>query len=246
MQLNLIGTKLDGYYNVLEKAKKLVLQESERKVIEVSQTLKSIQQKWTKYKESVDRTKIERWCKSDYFDLGDGLANLKVKINEVHDEVASVTDDNVATATNRELALTKVEVIENEMEYFMKARNLAQAYSAELNALSAKMWICLRNDLSEISQFFVKWKKDIVQLNEANVEVGVFQNLEEIGSLVPILKYCTGELFKEVHWTELLQGRLQLSTDISIENLLFRHFIEANEILLQPCTIAYIEDLQTR
>lgn len=239
MQLSDIDTKLDDYSNVLEKAEELVIHQIERKMIELSESMKSFHQKWTEYKVNTGKMNIGKCTESDYFDLRESLAKLKAKINVVNGEAASIAVE--------ELTLTELETIESEIELFIKARNLANVYSAEFNALSGRMWISLRNDLVKISQFIIKWKRDVAQLDGViDICNGDFQYLKEIGSIVPILKYCTGEDFKEVHWTELLQGRLQLSTAISIESLQFRHFIEAYEILLEPSSISYIEDLQNR
>lgn len=89
---------------------------------------------------------------------------------------------------------------------------------------------------------------------------------------MPALKYCKSDAFKEViihpyyqhhhvlsghhrthvfiilqdHWTELLQGKLQLSKDIRVEKLRVEHFLSRLDILMEPATLSFVKSLQAR
>lgn len=48
------------------------------------------------------------------------------------------------------------------------------------------------------------------------------------------------------HWTELLQGKLQLSKDIRVEKLRVEHFLSRLDILMEPATLSFVKSLQAR
>ena len=62
--------------------------------------------------------------------------------------------------------------------------------------------------------FGTKWaealKASFVKGSYDAVADHIITTVEKIKKSIPALKYCQGEPFKEDHWTELLQGKLQV------------------------------------
>jgi dynein heavy chain 2 len=74
----------------------------------------------------------------------------------------------------------------------------------------------------------------------------IISTVEKIKKCIPALKYCQGEPFKEDHWTELLQGRLQLAKEVKRENVKVEHFLSRLDILMEPSTLSFVKNLQAR
>jgi hypothetical protein len=53
----------------------------------------------------------------------------------------------------------------------------------------------------------------------------IISTVEKMKKSIPALKYCQGEPFKEDHWTELLQGRLQLAKEVRIYICIYIYYI---------------------
>ena len=221
----------------MNEAKQLAIQHIQRKMQDLSDRVTSLRNEWVTYKQG--KRNDMKHTDSEYLNLRDRLDKIKSNVIEANHEAASAAIESFATID--------MDTIETEMDLFVKFRDLTNSYSVELDALSTRPWVSLRNDLTEISEFVVKWERKLAELNET-FDIGneTFLYLKELGSIVSILTYCTGEVFKEVHWTEFLQGKLLLPIAISIENLQLHHFLEAQEILLHPKTLPYVEELQNR
>jgi dynein heavy chain 2 len=78
------------------------------------------------------------------------------------------------------------------------------------------------------------------------VTIHLTDQLEDIKHAMPALKYCRGDPFKEDHWTELLQGKLRLPSNVRLENLTCGHFLLALDRLADPSMVSFVKHLQSR
>lgn len=51
---------------------------------------------------------------------------------------------------------------------------------------------------------------------------------------------------KEDHWIELLQGKLKLPREVTKENVKVEHFLSKIDILIEPSTLPFVKNLQSR
>jgi hypothetical protein len=115
--------------------------------------------------------------------------------------------------------------------------------------MSDEDWINFTN-IYQLQDFATKWaekvKASFTRGSYDSVVEYIITNADRIKKSIPALKYCKSEAFKEDHWTELLQGKLQLPKDLRVEKLKVEHFLLKLDILMEPTTLTYVKNLQAR
>ena len=149
------------------------------------------------------------------------------------------------------LSLLQTRTIEREITKHVTFVKTLKDYDEELKDLTATAWINFRTNIYYIDDFRSKWNKRIENFLEANsnyssIVSSIKVDLQRLGDMIPILQFCSGDLFKEDHWTELLQGKMRLPPNINISNLLLRHFFDTGDILVDPNNAQFFRDLQIR
>ena len=91
-----------------------------------------------------------------------------------------------------------------------------------------------------------KWADKLKGGRGDSISEHILTYIDKIKKSIPSLKYCRGEPFKEDHWTELLQGKLNLGRQVNRENVNVGHFMSRLDILSEPATLSYVKNLQAR
>ena len=131
-----------------------------------------------------------------------------------------------------------------------KSWDLLKEYYDELNLINVQDWLTFSVNVYVLQDFAMKWV-EILKNNYTNSKydsVGehIITTVEKIKKCIPSLKYCQGTPFKEDHWAELLQGKLQLNKDVKRDNLRVEHFLSRLDILMEPGTLNFVKNLQAR
>lgn len=133
-----------------------------------------------------------------------------------------------------------------------KSWDMLKEYYNEYKAISDQDWLTFSTNVYVLQDFSTKWN-DILKANYVkgsssydNISDYIFTTIDKIKKSIPSLKYCRGEPFKEDHWAELLQGKLQLARDVHRENLKVEHFLSRLDILMEPATLAFVKNLSSR
>lgn len=123
-------------------------------------------------------------------------------------------------------------------------------FTKDLDSISSTLWINLRTELRILDEFEKKWQSRLLKLSKGNRYVFVLTHLnnelKSMRTLAPVLKYCVGDLFKDEHWAELLQGKMKLSPGVRVENLTYHHFFYARSFFSDTDNAQYLKNLCLR
>ena len=105
-----------------------------------------------------------------------------------------------------------------------------------------------KDDDSDGKESRVTKKLSLQGKSDANTTVAahVAVELDLIKAAIPALKYCTGNDFKDEHWSSLLQSKLGLPQEVRLENLTVGHFILSLEKLADPGLAPFMKQLQAK
>lgn len=127
-----------------------------------------------------------------------------------------------------------------------KSWDTLKLYYDELGVMSEQDWLTFSVNVYALQDFGTKWSELLKGSRGDSISEHILSAVDKIKKSIPALKYCRGEPFKEDHWTELLQGKLQLGRDIRRENVKVEHFLSRLDILMEPATLTYVKNLQAR
>eukprot|EP01042_Synura_sphagnicola_P003650 gene3650-4550_t len=143
-----------------------------------------------------------------------------------------------------------LEPLAEDMAATNKSWNMLKEYNDEMKGIAEQDWLRFSTDVYVLQDFATKWLEKLKAnyLKGAYDAVGehIAEIAERIKRSVPCLKYCRGEPFKDEHWSELLQGKLQLPRDVTNANVKVEHFLSRLEILMEPSTLTFVKNLQAR
>jgi len=167
---------------------------------------------------------------------------LLVLRQEANNFQGTCTSFNIVELTD----VSNLEVVKQDIERCTEDWYTIQDYNNELRTLSEQTWIYFRDDISRLQSFCQKWEPRLESLKDNQRGAIYLIDLPNIRALIPVLKFCIGDDFREDHWAELLQGKLQLPQTVRVENLKLVHFITMRDILQHSGTLLFLKDLQSR
>ncbi|RYG97301.1 hypothetical protein EON65_53085 [archaeon] len=142
-----------------------------------------------------------------------------------------------------------LDVLHEDLVNTSKSWDMLKEYTQEEKVISDEDWVRFTN-VYVLQDFTAKWaetlKGTFTRGSFDSVAEYIFTKVERIKKSVPALKYCKSDAFKEDHWTELLQGKLQMSKELRVEKLKVEHFLSRLEILMEPATLSFVKNLQAR
>lgn len=173
----------------------------------------------------------------------DGFSRrLRIISNEADHIQEKCTNFNTVESIN----FSALDVVKQDVKRSTEGWHTIQEYKKELESLSEQAWIRFRDDISRLQSFCRKWESCLDSLKDNPRATKYLTDLSNISALAPVLKLCIGDCFREDHWAELLQGKLQLPQTVRVENLTLVHFITTRDILQQSSTLIFLKDLQSR
>ena len=240
---------LQGYEQIIEDQKEALKGTIDEDMANLNFTIKKLSQRWRQTKPSSSISKLDATEAKRIFML---LDDWKKQFHEI--EVRSGNLIESALAFNMPHPnFDGLEAFRIDIGETNKSWDILRSYYDELQVLSDQDWLTFSTNVYTLQDFAAKWY-DNMKLNYRNATGGnldvicdfIMNNTDQMKKCIPSLKYCRGEPFKEDHWTELLQGKLNLSKEIKRENVKLEHFLSRIYILLEPSTLTFVKNLQTR
>lgn len=140
--------------------------------------------------------------------------------------------------------------LESELEISNKVWLMVHKYMLQYEEICSKNWIQFRENIFDLDDFCKRWGNTVGDLNEKEQLNGAIvylkKELEMLEKSLPSIKFCVGEPFREDHWGELLQGKLNLPRNLRLENLLCSHFMNSLKILSDPSMFDFLKSLYNR
>jgi hypothetical protein len=143
----------------------------------------------------------------------------------------------------------KVANVGEDLKPFLSNWDLFKEYKTQLDTTAHQDWIHFRFNLSILEDFCGIWE-DRMKSTDSSEHAPVIEHIcTEISSVrksLPALKYCAGLEFRDAHWCDLLQGKLNLPKSVRLESLCCYHFLQSLDILIAPDFLEFVKFLNTR
>jgi dynein heavy chain 2 len=235
---------LEAFNDIIEGQKEILKGTLEEQEITINIDIEKFANKWRQLKPS----DVKSWDTKDIQKIFDSLDDWKKQFNDLLGATVKHTEARV-TFGMRNPRFDGLEVLQEDLSNTSKSWDMLKEYLSELKVMSDEDWITFTN-IYVLQDFAAKWAENLKAVftrgSYDSVAEYIVTNVERIKKSIPALKYCKSEAFKEDHWTELLQGRLQLPRDLRADKLRVEHFLSKLDILMEPSTLTYVKNLQAR
>eukprot|EP01041_Mallomonas_annulata_P006819 gene6819-13816_t len=221
---------LEAFNDMVEEQKEVLKSTIENDIIALNQDIIKFKSRWNQLKPS----EVKSWDESVVQKVFDALQDWSREF-EVLDQKAKVLIESCSSFGLVTPRFDGMEALADDIKYTSQSWDLLKSWEPSLLRTGcdfATRWL-------ETLKTTYRGKFDDVGEHIAGIA-------EKIKKSVPALKYCRGEPFKEDHWIELLQGRLQLPRDVRKENIRVEHFLSCLDILMEPGTLSFVKNLQAR
>ena len=235
---------LEAYNDIIEGQKEVLKGFLEEEEITINVDVEKFGNKWRQLKP----TDTKSWDPKDIQKVFDSLDDWKEQFTELIGRTTKHAEARVAFGM-KTARFDGLEALQEDLANTSKSWDMLKEYMAEEKTLSDEDWINFTN-IYVLQDFAAKWaesmKATFSRGSYDSVAEYIVTKVERIKRSVPALKYCKSEAFKEDHWTELLQGKLQLPRDLRADKLKVEHFLSKLDILMEPATLSFVKNLQAR
>lgn len=235
---------LEAYNDIIEGQKEVLKGFLEEEEITINVDVEKFGNKWRQLKP----TDTKSWDPKDIQKVFDSLDDWKEQFTELQGRTTKHADARVAFGM-KGARFDGLEALQEDLANTSKSWDMLKEYMAEEKTLADEDWINFTN-IYVLQDFAAKWaesmKATFSRGSYDSVAEYIVTKVERIKRSVPALKYCKSEAFKEDHWTELLQGKLQLPRDLRADKLKVEHFLSKLDILMEPATLSFVKNLQAR
>lgn len=194
-------------------------------------------------------TDVKSWEYSEVQKVFEQLDEWKLQFDDLRTHAATLTE-SCLTFNMPQPRFDGLDALVEDFNGTCNSWDMLKEYYAELRILTEQDWLTFSTNVYTLQDFGTKWaetlKATFVKGSYDAVADHIISTVEKIKKSIPALKYCRGEPFKEDHWTELLQGKLQMSRDVRRESVKVEHFMAKLDILMEPSTLSFVKNLQAR
>jgi dynein heavy chain 2 len=235
---------LEAYNDIIEGQKEVLKGFLEEEEITINVDIEKFGNKWRQLKP----TDTKSWDPKDIQKVFDSLDDWKEQFASLLGRTTKHSEARVAFGM-KSARFDGIAALQEDLQNTSKSWDMLKEYMAEEKTLSDEDWINFTN-VYVLQDFAAKWaetmKATFSRGSYDSVAEYIVTKVERIKRSVPALKYCKSEAFKEDHWTELLQGKLQLPRDLRADKLKVEHFLSKLDILMEPATLTFVKNLQAR
>lgn len=236
---------LEAYNDMVEEQKEALKGQLEEEAVTLNTNIERFANRWNQLKP----TDVKSWEYADVVAVFDSLSDWKRQFTELQDAGDKLADSSLLFGITKP-RFDGLEALTADLTETSKSWDMLKLYYDEYKAIADQDWLLFSVNVYSLQDFAVKWletlKTSFAKGSYSGVADHIFTTAEKIKKCVPALKYCRGEPFKEDHWTELLQGKLQLPREVRRENLKVDSFLSRLDILMEPSTLSFVKNLNSR
>ena len=236
---------LEAYNDMVEEQKEAMKSVLEEEVGTLNANIDRFANKWNQLKP----TEVKSWELSEVQKIFDSLNDWKKQFSDLQESVDKLVDSSAL------FGLTKprfegLEALSKNLQETNSSWDMLKSYYDEYKAFAEQDWLLFSTNVYALQDFAVKWidilKAAFPKGNYDSIAEHIILTVDKLKKSIPALKYCRGEPFKEDHWIELLHGKLQLSREVRRDNLKVEHFLSRLDILVEPATLSFVKNLNSR
>lgn len=235
---------LEAHNDIIEAQKEVLKSHLEEEEVNINMDIQKFSSKWRQLKP----TDSKSWDPADIQKVFDSLDDWRKQFADLEARTNKHADSRQAFGMSIP-RFDGLDSLHEDIGSTTKSWDMLKQFTLEERKMSDEDWITF-TDIYVLQDFAVKWgdelKASFTRGSYDSVAEYIVTKVERIKKSVPALKYCKSDAFKEDHWTELLQGKLQLPKELRVEKLKVEHFLSRLEILMEPGTLSFVKNLQAR
>mmetsp|Transcript_13090 Transcript_13090/g.19605 ORF Transcript_13090/g.19605 Transcript_13090/m.19605 type:complete len:1676 (-) Transcript_13090:3005-8032(-) len=241
-----LDDKLVIFSAKLEKQKGNVVNLLLEDVTKLNNRVNSFKSRWN----AVKPAGIDDFCLETLRSKIEACVCVEEEFTRLNDDANDLTSQCAAFSV-RGPQTDEISSISVDIEKTIKSFAFLRKYLVEREELARQYWIEFRANIFVLEEFCAKWNNCSKQLQEKEfgADFAVMVLEKDVGCMqksMSTLKLCRGDVFREDHWSELLQGKLELSKTVRIENLTIGHFLSVLDKLCNSEVFQFVGDLQSR
>ena len=235
---------LEAYNDVIEGQKEILKSFLEEEEIIINIDIDKFYNKWRQLKP----TNTKSWEINDIQIIFDTLNDWKEQFLLLNNRTIKHTEARISF-NMKNPKFEQIELLNEDILNTTKSWDILKEYLNEEKLISNEDWLNFTN-IYILQDFAMKWSEEMKLIfskgSYDSIAEYIITKVEKIKRSIPSLKYCKSDSFKEDHWIELLQGKLQLSRDLKLDKLKVEHFLLKLDILMEPSTLTFVKNLQAR
>ena len=237
---------MSSFFCMIEEQKESLKGTLEEEVINLNA---SITKFWNRWKNQKPKDSNTNWEYNEVVRIFESIDDWKRQFNDLKQDVTKLIEscESFGIPTPR---FDTLQNLEEDLSDSTRSFDILRSYYDQYKEIADQDWLTFSVNVYALEDFAIKWIENIKSKYPKGTQDGASQYVtsavQKIQKCIPTLKYCRGEPFKEDHWTELLQGKLQLPKEVRRENLKVEHFLIRLDILLESATLIFVKQLNTR
>lgn len=236
---------LEAYNDMVEEQKEALKSTLEEEAVNLNLNIDRFSNRWKQLKP----TEVKSWDYQEILKIFNSLDDWKKQFSELQQAADKLVGSCDLFGINKP-RFENLEALTADLLNTNSSWDMLKSYYDEYRAIADQDWLLFSTNVYALADFATKWSE---QLNATfakgsydSIADHIITTVDKIKKSIAALKYCRGEPFKEDHWTELLQGKLQLPRDVRRENLKVDHFLSRLDVLMEPATLTFVKNLNSR
>lgn len=233
---------LEAYNDLIESQKEVFKGTIESDVIALNTEIDRMGSRWRQLKPA----EVKSYEYEDVLKVFTEIDDWKNQFS-VLEENATTLVESCASFSMPKPRFDGLEALVEDLKTTNESWSTLKQYIEELTGIGEQDWLGFSVNVYSLLDFSTKWS-DTLKASPIRDMISeyILSHTDKIKRSMPSLKYCQGEPFKDDHWTELLQNKLQLPKDIRAKNAKVSHFLSRLDILAEPSTLSFVKNLSAR
>lgn len=233
---------LEAYNELIESQKEIFKSTIESDIISLNTEIDRMGNRWRQLKPS----EVKSYEYQAVMKIFSEIEEWKNQFSGLETNAATLTE-SCASFNMPKPRFDGLESLVEDLKNTTESWKLLKSYIEEVSAIGEQDWLGFAVNIYTLLDFSTKWY-DQVKASQSRDMISeyILSNTDKIKRCMPALKYCQGEPFKDDHWTELLQNKLQLAKEVRAKNLKVNHFLSRLDFIVEPSFLTFIKNLSAR
>ncbi|KAG1684369.1 Cytoplasmic dynein 2 heavy chain 1 [Nymphon striatum] len=125
--------------------------------------------------------------------------------------------------------------LSQDLEGHAKVWFLFEEFNASMQTLAKEEWIVFRSKVYMFEELLNEWKEKLEGTNSnkepTTVTLRLLKEIEKYQDVLPLLKFCRGDMFSQQHWMDMYR-LIGIPSNIPVEKLTLSNFLDAKDTIV--------------
>ncbi|KAF4324411.1 hypothetical protein G195_002224 [Phytophthora kernoviae 00238/432] len=236
---------LEAFNDMIEEQRESLKGEIEAQVVECNVEIDKFRQRWT----ALRPVEVPSWEDDVLAKVYTAMDDWREKFDELNTRSETLVA-NCAAFSMTEPIFDGLQVLGDDVGKLQSNWQTYRQFREEIQVLAEMDWFAFCVNMFALADTAQKWADAVkVQAAHGTERTAVVDKINEFNThvkrVMPTLKLCRGEPFKDDHWTQLFR-KLGFPRGVEKHNLTVAHFMDVFPVLELPTTLQFIKVLHAR